>query len=41
LSGADPGTPPPDAKIDDRDTLWWRSPYLLGGVAIVLNIIFA
>ncbi|MGB9183891.1 MAG: sodium:solute symporter family protein [Solirubrobacteraceae bacterium] len=35
----------PDAKIDDRDTLWWRSPYLLGGVAIVLviilNIIFA
>ena len=29
---------------DDRDKLWWRSPALLGGVAIVilivLNIIF-
>ena len=29
---------------DPRDKLWWRSPYLLGGVAIailvVLNIIF-
>ncbi len=35
----------PDAKIDDRDKLWWRSPILLGGIAIVLvivlNIIFA
>jgi SSS family solute:Na+ symporter len=35
----------PDAVIDDRDSAWWRSPALLGGVAIVLviilNIIFA
>jgi SSS family solute:Na+ symporter len=35
----------PDAKIDDRDKLWWRSPILLGGIAmvlvIILNIIFA
>jgi SSS family solute:Na+ symporter len=34
----------PDAKLDERDKLWWRSPALLGGVAIVilviLNIIF-
>jgi SSS family solute:Na+ symporter len=34
----------PDAVIDDRDTAWWRSPGLLGGIAIalviVLNIIF-
>ena len=30
---------------DPRDKLWWRSPWLLGGVAlgilVVLNIIFA
>ncbi|MGH2865976.1 MAG: sodium:solute symporter family protein [Solirubrobacteraceae bacterium] len=35
----------PDAKVDERDKLWWRSPILLGSVAIVLviilNIIFA
>jgi len=35
----------PDAKIDERDKLWWRSPILLGSVAIVLviilNIVFA
>jgi SSS family solute:Na+ symporter len=34
----------PDAVIDDRDTVWWRSPGLLGGIAIalviILNIIF-
>jgi SSS family solute:Na+ symporter len=34
----------PDADEDPRDKLWWRSPWLLGGVAIalvvVLNIIF-
>jgi len=34
-----------EANIDDRDKLWWRSPTLLGGVAlallVVLNIIFA
>ena len=33
------------ADIDERDKLWWRSPTLLGGVAlallVVLNIIFA
>lgn len=31
--------------VDKRDTLWWRSPVLLGGVAlailVVLNIVFA
>jgi SSS family solute:Na+ symporter len=35
----------PEENIDPRDKLWWRSPALLGGVAIalvvVLNIIFA
>ncbi len=34
-----------EANIDERDKLWWRSPTLLGGVAlallVVLNIIFA
>ncbi len=34
-----------EENADERDKLWWRSPYLLGGVAIailvVLNIIFA
>ncbi len=34
-----------EAAVDPRDKLWWRSPWLLGGVAIailvVLNIIFA
>jgi solute:Na+ symporter, SSS family len=34
-----------EANYDERDKLWWRSPALLGGVAIallvVLNIIFA
>ena len=34
-----------DADIDTRDKLWWRSPVLLGGVAlailVVLNIVFA
>ena len=34
-----------DADIDERDKLWWRSPALLGGVAlailVVLNIVFA
>ena len=34
-----------EADADPRDKLWWRSPWLLGGVAIgiliVLNIIFA
>ncbi|MGI8715136.1 MAG: sodium:solute symporter family protein [Solirubrobacteraceae bacterium] len=34
-----------EVNEDDRDKLWWRSPALLGGVAIamvvVLNIIFA
>jgi SSS family solute:Na+ symporter len=33
-----------EANFDERDRLWWRSPILLGGVAIallvVLNIIF-
>ena len=33
-----------EADVDPRDKLWWRSPWLLGGVAIaslvVLNIIF-
>ncbi|HEX8975211.1 MAG TPA: sodium:solute symporter family protein [Solirubrobacteraceae bacterium] len=37
--------PDADAKIDERDKLWWRSPILLGSVAIVLvvilNFIFA
>jgi SSS family solute:Na+ symporter len=37
-------TKDPDAEVDPRDKLWWRSPVLLGGVAIViliiLNIIF-
>jgi SSS family solute:Na+ symporter len=36
--------PDRDEFVDERDKLWWRSPYLLGGVAIallvVLNIIF-
>jgi SSS family solute:Na+ symporter len=35
----------PEENVDPRDKLWWRSPALLGGVAIalvvVLNIIFA
>jgi solute:Na+ symporter, SSS family len=35
----------PEEHQDERDKLWWRSPALLGGVAIamvvVLNIIFA
>ncbi len=34
----------PEAEQDPRDTLWWRSPWLLGGttiaVVIALNIIF-
>jgi SSS family solute:Na+ symporter len=34
----------PEADADPRDQLWWRSPILLGGVAIamliVLNIVF-
>jgi solute:Na+ symporter, SSS family len=34
----------PEVNADPRDKLWWRSPWLLGGVAaallIVLNIIF-
>jgi SSS family solute:Na+ symporter len=34
----------PDAKIDERDKLWWRSPALLASIIIVLlivlNIIF-
>ncbi len=34
----------PDAVLDDRDAAWWRSPALLGGIAIalviILNIIF-
>jgi SSS family solute:Na+ symporter len=34
-----------EANFDERDRLWWRSPALLGGVAlallVVLNIIFA
>jgi solute:Na+ symporter, SSS family len=38
-------TDEPTAETDPRDKLWWRSPMLLGGVAIVLviilNIIFA
>ena len=33
-----------EVNADPRDRLWWRSPHLLGGVAIVLlivlNIIF-
>jgi SSS family solute:Na+ symporter len=33
-----------EVNEDPRDRLWWRSPWLLGGVAIailvVLNIIF-
>jgi hypothetical protein len=33
-----------EVNLDPRDRLWWRSPWLLGGVAIamvvVLNIIF-
>jgi len=36
---------PPEASKDPRDKLWWRSPILLGGVAmvlvIILNFIFA
>jgi SSS family solute:Na+ symporter len=36
--------PQPEENADPRDKLWWRSPMLLGGVAIallvVLNIIF-
>jgi SSS family solute:Na+ symporter len=35
----------PEENVDERDKLWWRSPALLGGIAIVLvvilNIIFA
>jgi hypothetical protein len=38
-------TDEPEVNEDPRDKLWWRSPALLGGVAIalvvVLNIIFA
>ena len=38
-------TEEPEENVDPRDKLWWRSPALLGGVAIalvvVLNIIFA
>jgi SSS family solute:Na+ symporter len=34
----------PEEDADERDKLWWRSPWLLGGVAIalvvILNIIF-
>ncbi|MDQ6818343.1 MAG: Na+/galactose cotransporter, partial [Actinomycetota bacterium] len=34
----------PDIQEDPRDKLWWRSPWLLGGIAlvllIILNIIF-
>jgi solute:Na+ symporter, SSS family len=34
----------PEVNVDSRDKLWWRSPALLGGVAlailVVLNIIF-
>ncbi len=34
----------PEVNVDPRDRLWWRSPALLGGVAIamlvVLNIVF-
>ena len=34
-----------EENYDPRDVLWWRSPWLLGGVAIAilvaLNIIFA
>jgi SSS family solute:Na+ symporter len=37
--------PDDEADLDPRDKLWWRSPWLLGGVAlgilVVLNIIFA
>jgi SSS family solute:Na+ symporter len=33
-----------EENADARDKLWWRSPWLLGGVAlvllVVLNIIF-
>jgi hypothetical protein len=36
--------PEPEENADPRDKLWWRSPKLLGGVAIalliVLNILF-
>jgi SSS family solute:Na+ symporter len=36
--------PDDEADLDPRDKLWWRSPWLLGGVAlgilVVLNIIF-
>jgi SSS family solute:Na+ symporter len=41
------GLPRADAEedFDERDRLWWRSPWLLGGVAlamlVVLNIVFA
>ena len=35
----------PEENADPRDKLWWRSPALLGGIAIALvialNIIFA
>ena len=37
--------PDDEADLDPRDKLWWRSPWLLAGVAlgilVVLNIIFA
>ncbi len=37
--------PEEEADADPRDKLWWRSPWLLGGVAlailVVLNIVFA
>jgi SSS family solute:Na+ symporter len=36
--------PDDEADLDPRDKLWWRSPWLLAGVAlgilVVLNIIF-
>jgi solute:Na+ symporter, SSS family len=37
--------PEEEERPDPRDQLWWRSPWLLGGVAVALlvalNIIFA
>ncbi len=36
--------PDRDAVVDERDSVWWRSPWLLGGILfvglIILNIIF-